>query len=560
MSRINRELLKYPDQLTAYLRTLEQEIEAIKGRPIRPIVGGGSGQGATGATGPSGGPTGPQGATGAQGPVGASGPAGATGAQGSTGPSGPSGPQGLSGVPGPTGATGPQGLQGPTGPTGPQGIQGLTGATGPIGLTGATGPQGIQGITGDTGATGSTGPVGGTGATGATGGVGATGAQGVQGLTGATGPQGATGATGAQGIQGLTGATGPQGVQGITGATGPVGATGANSTVPGPTGVAGATGPTGPSGPTGAPSTVPGPQGATGPSGPAGPQGATGAVGASGVGGATGATGPSGTVGATGPIGATGPAGPGSVETVNLITPDGAKNVQVSMEMTQATYDALSPTEKAKDIAYYITDSGGNDDFFPIVESQISDGAVSLAKTQRHLLYLKPGVSWDILNKCYGGTLPTGYTIRNYGFPSVAGSVVYGFVQNASQHAVYGAINWGKGSDTTSFASFICPRDGVYYVRGGSERINSNAAVSSIGYAVIGRYDSSTSISSAADSTQWRKYAVASSVNDVSGSTPALVEGYYQCKAGERLFIGVRTTASVEARYLFQLVEWEGDL
>ena len=506
MSRINRELLKYPDQLTAYLRTLEQEIEAIKGRPIRPIVGGGPGQGATGATGPSGGPTGPQGATGAQGPIGASGPAGATGAQGSTGPSGPSGPQGLSGVPGPTGATGPQGLQGPTGPTGPQGIQGLTGATGPIGLTGATGPQGIQGFTGD------------------------------------------------------TGATGPQGVQGVTGATGPVGATGADSTVQGPTGVSGATGPTGPSGPAGAASTVPGPQGATGPIGPSGPQGATGAVGASGVGGATGATGPSGTVGATGPIGATGPAGPGSVETVNLITPDGAKNVQVSMEMTQATYDALSPTEKAKDIAYYITDSGGNDDFFPIVESQISDGAVSLAKTQRHLLYLKPGVSWDILNKCYGGTLPTGYTARNYGFPSVNGTVVYGFTQNASQHAVYGTINWGKGSDTTSFASFICPRDGVYYVRGGSERVNTNAGVASIGYAVIGRYNSSTSISSAVDSTQWRKYAVASSVNDVNGSTPALVEGYYQCKAGERLFLAVRTTASVEARYLFQLVEWEGDL
>ena len=202
MSRINRELLKYPDQLTAYLRTLEQEIESLKGRPIRPLVGGGSGQGATGATGPSGGPTGPQGATGAQGPIGASGPAGATGAQGSTGPSGPSGPQGLSGVPGATGPQGPTGTQGATGATGLQGVQGSTGSTGLQGATGATGPQGPTGTQGATGATG---------------------IQGNPGVTGATGPQGNTGQTGATGSTGVQGATGPQGPTGTTGATGPKG-------------------------------------------------------------------------------------------------------------------------------------------------------------------------------------------------------------------------------------------------------------------------------------------------------------------------------------------------
>ena len=554
MSRINRELLKYPDQLTAYLRTLEQEIESLKGRPIRPLVGGGSGQGATGATGPSGGPTGPQGATGAQGPIGASGPAGATGAQGSTGPSGPSGPQGLSGVPGPTGATGPQGLQGPTGPTGPQGIQGLTGTTGPIGLTGATGPQGIQGITGDTGATGSTGPVGGTGATGATGGVGATGAQGVQGLTGATGPQGATGATGAQGIQGLTGATGPQGVQGITGATGPVGATGANSTVPGPTGVSGATGPTGPSGPAGAASTVPGPQGATGPSGPAGPQGATGPVGASGAGGAVGATGASGSVGATGPIGATGPAGPGSVETVNLITPDGAKNVQVSMEMTQATYDALSPTEKAKDIAYYITDSGGNDDFFPIVESQISDGAVSLAKTKRHLLYLEPGSDWDDSYKYYGGISDPAYKYLSSNAPTT-GSESHN-AGNGTQHCVYGQFLWGTSSPRVVRITYICPKDGVYAISGNVRKFAAGAAQNISGHVTSLKRTDGQAFT---DNNSFRFYGLQTCLAPAT-TDPANVYTVVPCKAGDRIGILGYVSGSTECMYSFQLLEWEGDL
>ena len=50
--------------------------------------------------------------------------------------------------------------------------------------------------------------------------------------------------------------------------------------------------------------------------------------------------------------------GGGTVDTVNGISPDSNKNVQVDVELTQAQYDALPASKLTNDVNYFITDGG----------------------------------------------------------------------------------------------------------------------------------------------------------------------------------------------------------
>lgn len=50
--------------------------------------------------------------------------------------------------------------------------------------------------------------------------------------------------------------------------------------------------------------------------------------------------------------------GGGTVDTVNGISPDSNKNVQVDVELTRAEYDALPASKLTDDVNYFITDGG----------------------------------------------------------------------------------------------------------------------------------------------------------------------------------------------------------
>lgn len=54
------------------------------------------------------------------------------------------------------------------------------------------------------------------------------------------------------------------------------------------------------------------------------------------------------------------PSGGGTVDTVNGISPDTNKNVQVDVELTQAEYDALPSSKLTDDVNYWITDGENN--------------------------------------------------------------------------------------------------------------------------------------------------------------------------------------------------------
>lgn len=362
-----------------------------------------------------------------QGPQGQQGAQGDKGATGNTGPEGPKGDTGV-GVANITlesndglkftmtdgtiyytasvrGAVGPRGLQGDTGPAGPTGAQGPkgeTGSVGPIGETGPIGPVGPEGPKGDKGDQGDVGPEGPPGPKGDTGLTGSTGAQGPRGETGETGPkgdvgpQGNPGPQGEQGIQGDVGNTGPQGEQGPQGTPGigivyqdevdtysdlPATANIGDAWFNRDDGMLYIWGDSGfpPEG-DGIPF-----QGVEGPQGPQGVQGEQGIQGVPGT---------QGSPGVQGPAGPQGPRGEdGSFDgTVNLIGPDDVGNIQVSVEISQADYDALDQNEKLLDKAYYIPD----DDLNPLtVNCPFPIDAIYMSISETDPGETWPGTTWE---------------------------------------------------------------------------------------------------------------------------------------------------------------------
>lgn len=54
------------------------------------------------------------------------------------------------------------------------------------------------------------------------------------------------------------------------------------------------------------------------------------------------------------------PSGGGNVDTVNGISPDANKNVQTSVELTQAQYEALPSSKLTDNVEYFLTDGNDN--------------------------------------------------------------------------------------------------------------------------------------------------------------------------------------------------------
>ena len=68
----------------------------------------------------------------------------------------------------------------------------------------------------------------------------------------------------------------------------------------------------------------------------------------------------------------TGGSGGGNVDTVNGISPDADKNVQVDVELTKAEYDALPSSKLTDDVNYWITDGANN----PLNNNMYATGVV----------------------------------------------------------------------------------------------------------------------------------------------------------------------------------------
>ena len=64
--------------------------------------------------------------------------------------------------------------------------------------------------------------------------------------------------------------------------------------------------------------------------------------------------------------------GTGNVDSVNGISPDVNKNVQVDVELTQAEYDALPSSKLTDDVNYWITDGNNN----PLNNNVMATGVV----------------------------------------------------------------------------------------------------------------------------------------------------------------------------------------